>query len=239
MAALSASSLTDDIKIILNKLVNTTTTETIPKLDDQLPSLYGNDGKEFIGAILFIDMRGSTKLFSVHKDNVIGKIMMSYHKGITQIAKSHSGEIRSFNGDSLLVFFEGNTKQAINSAVKCAMQIKCFINNILNPLLAGKGYSKIDFGIGIDHGKVLCLKAGISGEGNRDLIWVSEYVNMSAKLGNLGRSPNNIYISQVVYVNLFDSHKYSNTQNMWSYLLKDISGTYKNIYFTSYHWTIT
>lgn len=232
-------SLLTDCAGILDSPVSVKKTTTIPNLSAQDILLNSNDGKEFIASILFIDLRESTQMFARHYDTVIGKMISAYHKGITQIAKDNGGEIRSFNGDSLLVFFEGDTKGAINSSVKCAMQITYFINHILNPLLQRKNYSKLDFGIGVDHGKVLCLKVGISGEGNRDLVWISESVNKAAKLSDFGSSPNHIHVSKKVYINLFDSHKMSNYQAMWVYGLKNISGSYEDVYLTNYFWKIS
>jgi adenylate cyclase len=231
------SSLEESVKAILDENI-ATTTGSIPKLLDPKPSLYGNDGVEFTGVILFIDLRGSTKLFEKHYDNVIAKIFMSYHKGVTTIAKELSGKIRSFNGDSVLVFFEGNTKEVINNAVKCAMQITYFINNILNPKLEAKSYAKIDFGIGIDHGKVLSIKVGIKDEGNRDLAWISDNVNFSAKISDFGANPYHLYISNKVYTNLSDTYKFSNGNNMWVYVLKVLGNNYIGIYKTNYYCTI-
>jgi hypothetical protein len=58
-------------------------------------------------------------------------------------ANSLNGEVRSFNGDSVLAFFMGNDSNAIDSAIKAAMQIKylmlidenCLKNKVLKSVL--------------------------------------------------------------------------------------------------------
>ena len=72
---------------------------------------FGCKGLKFEATVLYIDMRGSTSILNSHQKRVVAKIHMLYYHAIVKIAKSTSGEIRSFNGDSLLVFYPGNTKE--------------------------------------------------------------------------------------------------------------------------------
>ena len=74
-------------------------------------------------------------------------------------------------------------------------------------------YSNIDFGIGIDDGKILCTKVGLSGFNNRDLVWIGNPVNKSVKIGDNLKSPYHIGISSHVYNNLTDDVKYHEKEN--------------------------
>lgn len=247
---ISESSLRENVKNVLDTKFEISSVTKIPNVSDSSPTLNGNDGDSFYASVLFIDLRGSTNLFQKHYDNGIAKILMSYYKGITEIATDNSGHIRSFNGDSLLVFFYGDTKKAVNDSVRCAMKISYFINNILNPELENKKFSKIDFGIGIDHGNILSVKVGkkkSEGADNKDLIWIAEAVNFSAKMSDNGSNPYHIYISNKIYINLDDKTKYSTKTDiygstskieMWNSKSITFSGEYKNVYNTSYHWSI-
>lgn len=128
------------------------------------------------------------------------------------------------------------------------MQIKYMIDNSeggINKLL--KKYSKLDFGIGIDHGNILCTKVGIGGEHNRDIFWIGNPVNKSTVLGDSSKSPNHIAISSYVYSNLLDKVKYHTTINAWGRTQKiDIwtqgllsyNGQNEQYYYTSFHCTI-
>ena len=45
----------------------------------------------------------------------------AYFHTIVTIAKNLGGHVRSFNGDGMLVFFQGTTKEVLSNAVKAAM----------------------------------------------------------------------------------------------------------------------
>lgn len=243
----SKQNITDDIKWILDTNVNRTETSKVPLLQDSYPTLNGNDWRFFTWSVLFVDMRWSTKLFDTHYDNVIAKIIMSYYKSIIDVVHNHDWEIRSFNGDSLLVFFHGNTKGIINKAVKCAMQIVYCINYILNPELEKKWYSKIDFWIWIDHWEILTVKVWKSGDTNKDLVRIAQAVNYSAKMWDTAWNPKHVFISSIAFNNLFDETRYHTKKDpywrevkvdMWSYTTLAVGWKLLWAYSTSYYWTI-
>lgn len=213
--------LKDDIKAkvkaILDEKFTVTDVTYVPRLDD--PKLtFGNTGLKFTGSSLFIDLRGSTAVLNTHNRPVVAKLHMAFFHTLVKIANSLDGNVRSFNGDSALIFFQGNYKATISRAVQCAMQIKYMIDNSesgINELL--KKYSKLDFGIGIDHGDILCTKVGVGGEHNRDIFWIGNAVNKSTVLGDNSKSPYHVAISSYVYDNLFDWAKFGNRKNFWGY----------------------
>lgn len=205
---------------------------------------FGCKGLEFEATVLYIDMRGSTSILNTHTKRVVAKIHMLYYHAIVKIAKDTEGEIRSFNGDSLLVFYQGTTKESLSNAVKAAMKMKYAINELLNDNL--KRYTDIDFGIGIDHGKILATKVGVGGaDETKDLIWIGNAVNKSTKISDKCKSNYNIGISRYVYENLLDEVKYSETDKFWGKINiwqeHKFGLTYNNIfetyYTTTYYWT--
>jgi len=76
----------------------------VPTLDDSRLT-FGNKGLKFEATVLFIDLRGSTALLNNHNKSTVAKIHKAYYYAIVKISKLLGGENRSFNGDSLLVFF--------------------------------------------------------------------------------------------------------------------------------------
>jgi adenylate cyclase len=243
--------LKDDIKSKVKAILDTkfevTDITYVPKLDDTKLT-FGNTGLKFTGSSLFIDLRGSTAVLNTHNKPVVAKLHMAFFHTIVKIANSHDGNVRSFNGDSALIFFQGNYKETMSTAVKCAMQIKYMIDNSasgINELL--KKYSKLDFGIGIDHGDILCTKVGVGGEHNRDIFWIGNPVNKSTVLGDNSKSPNHVTISSYVYNNLLDWAKYHTRKNawgqeekvdMWTRGIFTYNGQTEYYYYTSYHWTL-
>lgn len=219
----------------------------VPNLEDNKLT-FGNTGLKFETTVLYIDLRGSTALINKHNKSTVAKIHKAYYYTIVKIAKSLGGENRSFNGDSLLVFFQGTTKNTLSNAVKAAMQMKYMLSDTEGISKHLSKYTKIDFGIGLDDGDVLCTKVGIGGTyDNKDLIWIGNPVNKSTVLSDLGKYPNHIYISKRVYDNLNDNVKYHTVYDSWGNPKKinmwnQIYFNYNNIteygYCTEYHWII-
>jgi class 3 adenylate cyclase len=243
--------LKDDIKSkvksILDEKFETTDVTYIPKIDDSKLT-FGNTGLKFTGSSLFIDVRGSTKVLNENNRTTVAKLHMAFFHAIVKIANSLDGHVRSFNGDSALIFFQGNLKKTLSTAVKCAMQIKYIIDNSeegINELL--KKYSKLNFGIGVDHGNIICTKVGVGGEHNRDLFWIGNAVNKSTVLGDQSSSPNHISISSYVYSNLEDYAKFGNRKNyfgqdekvdMWTRGTFTYNDKVEYYYYTSWHWAV-
>jgi len=240
--------ITDKIKAILDEKFEVEVVTCVPDLDN--PKLtFGNKGLKFEATVLYIDMRGSTEILNKHNKSTVAKIHMAYFHTIVRIANSLGGEVRSFNGDSLLVFFQGTTKARLSNAVLAAMQMKYMIANEdggINQLL--KKYSSIDFGIGIDYGEILCTKVGIIGTNNRDLIWIGNSVNRSVVLSDGSKDPYYIAISDQVYNNLEDRVKYGIRKNlwgteeqvdMWSSQTFNYNNRSETYYRTSWHWAVS
>lgn len=218
----------------------------VPDLEDTKLT-FGNKGLRFESTVLYIDMRDSTKILNNHNRPTVAKLHMAYFHIIAKIAKSLGGEVRSFNGDGMLVFFQGTTKDTLSKAVKAAMKMKYML--AVDDLIRKKfeKYSPVNFGIGLDDGKILCTKVGLTGTNNRDLVWIGNAVNKSVKIGDKLSSPYHIGISSYVYDNLNDDVKYHITKdswgneqkiNMWQESSFTYNEQYQKYYYTSYHWSV-
>ena len=244
--------LKEDITAKVKEIIDTNVTiqevNYIPDLTDNKLTFNGA-GVKFHAAVLYIDMRDSTEVLNKHNRPTIAKIHKAYLHTTVKIATSLGGEVRSFNGDSVLAFFQGNTKSAINSAVKAAMNICYMITNKesgINELLAK--YSAVNFGIGIDFGKILCTKIGVGHDNNtQDLIWIGNSVNKSVVISDDCEASNYIGISWIIYNNLSDELKYykykdnygfERSVDMWTAHMIDYNGEREWIYKTNYYWTI-
>lgn len=243
--------LVDEIKSKLKDYLEgsfeTETVSQIPSLDDTKLK-FGKYGQKFHASVLYIDMRGSTQALEEHNKTTVAKIHMAFFHVILKIANQLDGQVRSFDGDSALIFFEGNKMKTITRAVKTGLTLKYVFTHEevgINKLFAK--YRTIDFGIGIDHGEILCTKVGISGTNNRDLIWIGKAVNNAAKLGNDAKAPYNVTISSNVYSNLEDEVKYGpqedffgNVHNvdMWEESFFTFNGKYRYYHKTTWATTI-
>lgn len=80
---------------------------------------------------------------------------------------------------------------------------------ILNYKLRKKKYSEISVGIGIDCGRAFMVKAGYSGSGINNVIWMGDVVNSACHLCNKAGRNNRkvIVISDAVYNKLNEYHQ--------------------------------
>jgi len=242
------SEITEKVKDILDTNFETEEVTYVPEITNSKLT-FGNKGLLFEATVLYIDLRDSTAILNKHNKSTIAKIHKAYLHTTVKIATSLGGHVRSFNGDSVLAFFQGTSKRTLSNAVKAAMQIRYMLAHSesgINTLLAK--YSAVDFGIGMDDGKILCVKVGIGGDDNtKDLIWIGNAVNKSVVISDNCKASEYIGISSYVYSNLEDDVKYGTKKNYWGQDEKvDMwkpyqilyNGKYETFYKTSWYWTV-
>jgi len=185
---------------------------------------FGKNGNEIELAMLFIDIRESTKIVDGLRRTTAARMYKSFLWGVAKIARLNNGELRSFNGDGVLVVFIGDNKRT--NVAKAALQMSWFAQKVLKPKLdavfqnnqglSGQGI-EFDFGIGVDVGKVLVVRGGIRGENNNDLVWVGNATNYAVKLSGLSKEGYHIYISEDVYKNMNKSSKFGGSpeKDIW------------------------
>jgi class 3 adenylate cyclase len=239
--------INNKVKDVLDSKFTVAEVDYVPRIDNTKLT-FGNTGLKFKGSVLFIDIRGSTKILNDHNKTTVAKLHMAFFHTIVKIANSFNGNVRSFNGDSALIFFEGDFQRTISDTVICAMTIKYMLSNPesgINQQL--KKYSSLDFGIGVDHGEILCTKIGVGGEHNRDIFWIGNCVNKSTVLGDSSKSPDHIAISSFVYDNLLADAKFGTVGffgngeekvDMWTKSSFYYNDHCENYYYTSWHVTL-
>ena len=213
----------------------------IPSVDD---IQFGKKGRELELAMVFIDIRESTKIVDGFRRETAAKMYKSFLYSVAKIARAHDGELRSFNGDGVLMAFSGDRKRS--NSVKASMQMSWYCKNILKPKIEKYFENNnqlrdinFDFGIGVDVGKVLVVRGGIRGENNNDLVWVGNATNYAVKLSSLSKDGYHLYISDNVYKNMDDSQKLGgpDKKSMWeerSWTAMDN----QTIHRTSWNWVI-
>lgn len=185
----------DQIEQYLNESYNHSITYSVPKKDDLT---FGNTVKKIERAkIFYIDMRKSRKILTDATDFWSVKIHKAFLRAVIHCIEKRDGHLRSFNGDGILAFFIDDN--AASRAVRAALDIKGFVNEINNLLIANEK-NKIDFGIGIAQGPITVAKTGKSGDDQtkQDLIWIGIALYVAVELSEIGKSPNNIWISHHV-----------------------------------------
>jgi len=182
-----------------------------------------------------IDLRNSSDLLFKHLKQTSGKIHKAFLTVAAKVVQKYGGKIRSFQGDSILVFWSGVYKEQITDAVKAAMVTKWFLDIEFSKYF--EKYEKLDFGIGIDLGEVYILRAGISRDANNnDLVFIGKCVNFAVAIANQARSPNHVEISKYAYENLLEEMIYDkNGNNMWRNGIVEWNGMKHETKITSYY----
>lgn len=157
---------------------------------------------------LFIDIVGSSKLTEVHKRTTLAKVYNCFiSESIAVMSASMLCKEISINGDCVWGAFDTHSKADFDTVFNVALQLNTTINT-LNSELAKK-YSKIEVGIGMDCGLALMTKAGYSGSGLNDVIWMGDVVNTACHLANdagrQGKPP--ILVSENIFTKLREDNQ--------------------------------
>lgn len=173
---------------------------------------FGKYGKQMELAMMFVDIRESTKIVGGFHRATAARMYKSFLQSVVSIVKKYDGDVKSFNGDGVLAVFGGDSK--CNHAVLAAYSINWYVVNTLRPIMQSyfENNSKLqdmefNFGIGIDLGNILIVRAGIKGENNSDLVWAGNATNLSVKLNALSSANKPIYVTNRVYNRLNEKNK--------------------------------
>lgn len=198
---------------------------------------FGTTAVRFEAAALYIDMRGSTGILNRHRAHSVAKIHKAYLYAATTVLAGRNGQIRSYNGDSILAFFQGGGGPATAQAVRAALEIKYLLDQVCKTEF--ERFGPLDFGIGIDHGHILCAKAGRArNENHNDLIWLGNAVNRAAKLGDQAKGPSHVWISDGCRRVLSDEVRLSKGIDMWKAVMLPYNGISEQAWSTSYWWAV-
>ena len=131
---------------------------------------------------LFVDIRDSSSLPSVHQKRVLAKLYRSYISEVTAIMQSNTNckEVNII-GDCVSGIFTCSSKDDVMEPFSAAYTINGIVQ-VLNLKASKKGYHPIKIGIGIAKGKALMVQNGngvmnVSAEVYTDLAGMLGYQN--------------------------------------------------------------
>lgn len=153
---------------------------------------------------IFIDIRDSSGLTAKHKRPALAKIYRAFISEM--VAVLNSGPlVREVNivGDCVWAVYNTPLKSNIDSVFSITAYANTLIK-LLNHHYGKKGFDPLKVGIGVDYGRVLMIKAGYSGSGINDVIYMGDVVNRAAHLAHeAGRGWNEpIYVGSTFQGNL-------------------------------------
>lgn len=141
------------------------------------------DGEEIDAAILFCDLRGSSRLEeSLGHEAYLNLLNRFFDTTVNQI-REEGGEVLKFIGDAVLAIFpdEQGSQQSCSNAAKAALAIVDKLAEIDIP-----GHGRAECAVGIAHGHVTYGNVGSSDR--LDFTVIGAAANVAARLSDLGKS---------------------------------------------------
>jgi len=167
---------------------------------------YSNGYYGWITAV-FVDIRESSKIFSLDNKEKTSKIIRSFTSEVIEILRDND-KMREIGirGDCVYAIYSSPKISDIVEYCDRAYYINTFIN-MLNKLLDTKGYRNIDVGIGISTAKELVVKAGRKDTGINNKVWIGDAVTKASNLSSIGskNDKKRICMSTITYSNIIDS----------------------------------
>lgn len=167
--------------------------ESASAISDTIPG-YKADFLEFGSytkdnfAVLFVDMRNSTKRAEKLGEEKTFLSMHAYIPALLQVVECYQGKVVDIMGDGIMVFFGGRSSGmaknlAVQNAGLCGKDMLCVREKVINPILKEDDIEwEIDFGVGVAFGDVIVTKIGV--EQFYDVKAFGNCVNKASKYSN-------------------------------------------------------
>ena len=200
----------EDVNDLIQKDFVFKVTNDVPNEDDKDLTFESGEikkGKEIDTCVLFVDIRDSVKLVKSSHTDTMGRIYTAFIKSTIRVAHKCNGLVRNIIGDRVMVVFP--KENCFQNAVECAITINHIASKYIDKKVAGHEFK---CGIGIDYGKMRCIKVGIEKHGtensdNKNLVWIGPAVNMASRLCDCANKE--IILYKVVYA------EYEAPMNIW------------------------
>ena len=205
----------------------------IPSSDSEFT--YENGIKTWVGA-LFVDIVDSSKLFKSPNEDT-ARIIRSFCSEIISILKDDSNyrEI-GIRGDCVYCIYNAPYQTDLVEIFRHAYRINSFMQ-MLNKLLNKFGFPTVRAGIGLGCSQDLIIKAGQSGSGINDKIWIGKAVVDAAHLSDVANrnGVSEIAMSPLFYDNIIE-HLCKENEKYKSWISSHTSGYYGSVDY--YHCSI-
>ncbi|MEW1735867.1 adenylate/guanylate cyclase domain-containing protein [Nocardia beijingensis] len=156
---------------------------------DSLPNrdkLTFNNGFYAYCSAMFVDIRGSSKLPNKYKRPRLAKLYRSYISELVAVMDGCDKCVEvNIVGDGVWGVFDTPYTSDMDAVFGIAANAWSMIK-MLNYQLVKHGYDPIEVGIGLSYGRALVIKAGLSGSGINDIVYMGDVVNQAAKLAACG-----------------------------------------------------
>lgn len=199
---------------------------------------FSNSGIYLDAAILYADIRGSTKMVDSIDDELAAEYYKSFLHCAAKIIKSEGGDVVAYDGDRVMAVFLNEDR--VDRAIRVAFKISFIVDRVINPTFFAiykQDHRPLKHTVGIDAGKVLVAKTGVRDD--NDLVWIGPAANYAAKLNSFdgldGAYPTRITTEAYALI-LDKSLIVSSSGNVWEGPFKNLSTRkhYRSSFFQSF-----
>ncbi|MDE7083153.1 MAG: adenylate cyclase [Clostridia bacterium] len=168
-------------------IINILTSKTEIKEKEKIPpeqDFTFNNGVLCWTSAIFVDMKNSTELFK-KRDEKLVRLLRAFTSEIITIFQDLSTYNQiGIRGDCVYAIYSTPQQKDIGEVFDIAAKVNTFMK-MFNKLLSDNGYSTIGVGIGLGAAKELIIKAGRSGTGINDKIWIGKAIVDAANLSSV------------------------------------------------------
>ena len=168
---------------IINILKSSTPIEEKKTIPAEEEFTYSNGITCFVSAI-FVDIKNSSELFKT-KDEKLARLLRAFTSEIITIFQDFNKYNQiGIRGDCVYAIYSTPKKTDVNEVFSVAVKINSFMK-MFNVLLQQNKYPTIGVGIGLGCDKEIVIKAGRTGTGINDKIWIGNAVVDAANLSSV------------------------------------------------------
>ncbi|MFW7413469.1 adenylate/guanylate cyclase domain-containing protein [Demequina sp. SO4-18] len=208
------------------------TFEEADSLPDRSKLTYTNGFYANCSAV-FIDIRDSSGLTSHYKRPRLARIYRSFISEMVAAFSDHT-RVREINivGDCVWAVVNTPLRSQIDELFTVACTAHSIVD-VLNVKLKKRDYDRtLAVGVGLDYGRALMVKAGYSGSGINEVVYMGDVVNSAAHLASQAHSAQwgrkAIHLSSGFYSNLNEHNQGLCEQYNYSHYKSSAVMTYMN-----------
>ena len=132
----------------------------------------------------FIDIKDSSELFKT-KDEKLARLMRAFTSEIISIFQELDNYRQiGIRGDCVYAIYDTKYKEDIYEVFEIAVELNTFMD-MFNKIISEYGYNEIIAGIGLGCDEELIIKAGKTGTGINDKIWIGKSVVDASNLSSV------------------------------------------------------
>lgn len=197
---------------VINILKSKTPIKKMKKIPADVEFTYENGIETYVSSI-FIDIKNSSKLFHA-RDEKLARLLRAFTSEIITILQNNPNYNQiGIRGDCVYGIYSTQIKKDVVEVLDIAITINTFMK-MFNELLKQNHYSTIGVGIGLGCDKELIIKAGRSGTGINNKIWIGDAVVDAANLSSIANRNGfkKIAMDTYFYDNIIDIKKKKNDE---------------------------